>query len=48
MFDPILGYLKLEKIGAYCCWVFVHGESQTIYPWETRTEKYTDITEKST
>jgi hypothetical protein len=33
-FDPILGYLKTEKIGAYN-WGFVDGKSQTIYPWET-------------
>jgi hypothetical protein len=33
-FDPILGYLKEENIGAYN-WGFVDGKSQTIYPWET-------------
>ncbi|MFZ5831209.1 MAG: cellulase family glycosylhydrolase [Planctomycetota bacterium] len=33
-FDPILGYLKQENVGAYN-WGFVSGKSQTIYAWET-------------
>ena len=40
-FDPILGYLKNEKVGAYN-WGFVAGKSQTIYPWETWTKTYTN------
>jgi hypothetical protein len=40
-FDPVLGYFKSEKVGAYC-WGFVDGKSQTIYPWETWTKQYTD------
>ncbi len=39
-FDPVLGYLKEEKVGAYC-WGFVDGKTQTIYPWETWTKTYT-------
>jgi hypothetical protein len=38
-FDPVLGYLKEQKIGAYN-WGFVAGKSQTIYPWETWQKKY--------
>ena len=33
-FDPCLGYLRDEKVGAYN-WGFVAGKTQTIYPWET-------------
>ena len=33
-FDPILGYLKEEKIGAYN-WGFVAGKSNTIFAWNT-------------
>lgn len=40
-FDPILGYLKEQKVGAYN-WGFVAGKSQTIYPWETWTKTYTN------
>ncbi|MCC7084655.1 MAG: cellulase family glycosylhydrolase [Pirellulales bacterium] len=39
-FDPVLGYLKSQRIGAYC-WGFVDGKSQTIYPWETWANTYT-------
>jgi glycosyl hydrolase family 10 len=40
-FDPILGYFKQEKVGAYN-WGFVAGKTQTIYPWETWTKTYTN------
>ena len=40
-FDPIMGYLKDQKVGAYN-WGFVAGKSQTIYPWETWTKTYTN------
>ncbi len=33
-FDPILAWLKSEKIGAYC-WGFVAGKTNTIYAWDT-------------
>jgi hypothetical protein len=33
-FDPILGYLKKEKVGAYN-WGFVAGKTNTIYPWSS-------------
>jgi hypothetical protein len=33
-FDPILGYLKSEKVGAYC-WGFVAGKTNTIFAWDT-------------
>lgn len=33
-FDPMLGYLEEEGIGAYC-WGFVAGKSNTIYPWDS-------------
>jgi hypothetical protein len=39
-FDPVLGYLKDQKVAAYN-WGFVAGKSQTIYPWETWQKKYT-------
>jgi len=38
-FDPILGYLKTEHVGAYC-WGFVAGKSQTIYPWDSWKKPY--------
>ncbi|MFO0879776.1 MAG: cellulase family glycosylhydrolase [Gemmataceae bacterium] len=39
-FDPILGYLKEQKVGAYC-WGFVAGKTNTIFAWDTwqRPEK---------
>ena len=40
-FDPILGYFKEGKVGAYN-WGFVAGKTQTIYPWETWTKTYTN------
>jgi hypothetical protein len=33
-FDPILGYLKEQKIAAYC-WGFVAGKTNTIFAWRT-------------
>lgn len=39
-FDPILGYLKEKKVGAYN-WGFVAGKSQTIYPWDSWKQTYT-------
>jgi hypothetical protein len=39
-FDPILAYLKDEKVGAYN-WGFVAGKTQTIYPWDSWERQYT-------
>ena len=39
-FDPVLGYFKQEKVGAYC-WGFVGGKTQTIYPWDSWDRRYT-------
>ena len=39
-FDPILGYLKAERVGAYN-WGFVAGKTQTHYPWDSWTKTYT-------
>ena len=39
-FDPVMGYLKSEKVGAYN-WGFVDGKSQTIYPWDSWQKAYT-------
>ncbi len=39
-FDPLLGYLKQQRIGAYN-WGLVDGKTQTIYPWETWQKQYT-------
>lgn len=33
-FDPILGYLKEQNVGAYN-WGFVAGKTNTIYAWDT-------------
>jgi hypothetical protein len=38
-FDPILGYLKVQKVAAYN-WGFVAGKSQTIYPWDSWRKPY--------
>ena len=40
-FDPILGYLKTEHVGAYN-WGFVAGKTQTIYPWDSWKKPYSD------
>lgn len=39
-FDPLLGYFKQQKVGAYC-WGFVNGKTQTIYPWDSWEKQYT-------
>ena len=39
-FDPVLGYLKDQHVGAYN-WGFVSGKTQTIYPWDSWTKTYT-------
>jgi hypothetical protein len=39
-FDPVLAYLRDEKIGAYN-WGFVAGKTQTIYPWDSWQKAYT-------
>ncbi|MDG2048954.1 MAG: cellulase family glycosylhydrolase [Myxococcota bacterium] len=33
-FDPHLGWMKAEEVGAYC-WGFVAGRTQTHLPWES-------------
>jgi len=38
-FDPILGYLKKEHVGAYN-WGFVQGKTNTIFPWDSWEKKY--------
>ena len=40
-FSPHLGYLKEQRVGAYC-WGFVAGKTQTIYPWDSWTKTYTN------
>jgi hypothetical protein len=39
-FDPNLGFLKGQKVGAYN-WGFVDGKTQTIYPWDSWSKTYT-------
>jgi hypothetical protein len=39
-FDPILGYLKEQKVAAYN-WGFVDGKTQTIFPWDSWQKQYT-------
>ena len=38
-FDPIMGYLKSEKVAAYN-WGFIDGKSQTIFPWDSWRKPY--------
>lgn len=38
-FDPHLGYLRDQNVGAYC-WGFVAGKSNTIYPWDSWQKPY--------
>ena len=38
-FDPLLGTLKEERVGAYN-WGFVAGKSQTNYPWDSWQKTY--------
>ncbi len=40
VFEPHLGWMKEQNIAAYN-WGFVSGKSQTIYPWDSWTQKYT-------
>ena len=40
-FDPILGYLKEQKVGAYN-WGFVAGKTQTWLPWDSWEKPYVD------
>ncbi|NQV32079.1 MAG: cellulase family glycosylhydrolase [Phycisphaeraceae bacterium] len=40
-FESILPYFKEQNIGAYN-WGFVAGKTQTIYPWDSWTQTYTD------
>ena len=39
-FDPVLGYFREQRIGAYN-WGFVAGKTQTIYPWDSWERTYT-------
>ena len=38
-FEPNLGYLREQTIGAYN-WGFVDGKSQTVYPWDSWKKPY--------
>jgi hypothetical protein len=38
-FDPVLGFLKEQKIAAYN-WGFVQGKTNTIYPWDSWQKPY--------
>ena len=40
-FDNIMPLFKQEKIGAIN-WGFVSGKTQTIYPWSSWSEQFTD------
>jgi hypothetical protein len=39
-FAPHLGMMKQQRVAAYC-WGFVSGKTQTIFPWDSWTKKYT-------
>ena len=39
-FEPILRYFKDEKVAAYN-WGLVSGKTQTIYPWDSWSKRYT-------
>ncbi|KAH3758856.1 cellulase family glycosylhydrolase [Pelomyxa schiedti] len=39
-FDPILGWLKSQSVGAHN-WGFVYGKTQTIMPWDSWCTTYT-------
>jgi hypothetical protein len=39
-FEGVLPYLREQNVGAYN-WGFVNGKTQTIYPWDSWTKKYT-------
>ncbi len=38
-FDPMLGFMKEQGVGAYC-WGFVAGKTNTIYPWDSWKKPY--------
>lgn len=38
-FDPVLGYMKSEKVAAYN-WGFVQGKTNTIFPWDSWEKDY--------
>jgi hypothetical protein len=38
-FDPMLGYMKEQGVGAYN-WGFIEGKSQTNYPWDSWQKPY--------
>jgi hypothetical protein len=38
-FDPLLGFMREQKIAAYC-WDFVNGRTQTIYPVESWRRRF--------
>ena len=40
-FDPNLGYMKEQNVGAYN-WGFVSGKTQTIFPWDSWEKTYTN------
>jgi hypothetical protein len=40
-FDAILPYMKDNKFGAYN-WGLVAGKTQTIYPWASWTQTFTE------
>ncbi|MGZ4972439.1 MAG: endo-1,4-beta-xylanase [Limisphaerales bacterium] len=40
-FNPVLGYLKEQHVGAYN-WGFVSGKTQTIFPWDSWEKQYGD------
>ena len=40
-FDPNLGYMKEQHVGAYN-WGFVSGKTQTIFPWDSWEKQYGD------
>jgi hypothetical protein len=40
-FDPNLGYMKEQHVGAYN-WGFVAGKTQTIFPWDSWEKEYGD------
>ena len=40
-FDPNLGYMKEQHVGAYN-WGFVSGKTQTIFPWDSWEKEYGD------
>lgn len=40
-FDPILHYLKEQRVAAYC-WGLVAGKTQTIYAWDSWRKAYTE------